>query len=94
MSGFIEAEGCFCLRESNSHSFSIGQNDDHYLMSAIKGYFEATNSVRNPSPPGGKFYSLEIYKREILLKIMAHFSSYPLLGEKLVSLNKFSKKVY
>ena len=94
LSGFIEAEGCFCLRESNSHSFSIGQNDDHYLMSAIKGYFEATNSVRNPSPPGGKFYSLEIYKREILLKIMAHFSSYPLLGEKLVSLNKFSKKVY
>ena len=60
-------------------------------MAAIKGYFEATNSVRNPY---GKFYSLEIYKREILLKIIAHFTSYPLLGEKLVSLNKFSIKVY
>lgn len=94
LSGFIEAEGCFCLRENKNHSFSIGQNDDHYLMAAIKGYFEATNSVSGGASPYGKFYSLEIYKREILLKIMAHFTSYPLLGEKLVSLNKFSKKVY
>jgi len=28
---FIEAEGCFSIRNSNNHSFSIGQNDDRYL---------------------------------------------------------------
>ena len=36
MSGFIEAEGCFSIRKNNNHSFSIGQNDDIYLINAIK----------------------------------------------------------
>lgn len=90
LSGFIEAEGCFSLRKNNNHSFSIGQNDDRYLVAAIKQYFEAANIVRNPY---GKFYFLEVYKKEILLKIINHCTNYPLLGEKLESLKKFSKKV-
>jgi len=90
LSGFIEAEGCFSLRENNNHSFSIGQNDDRYLMAAIKQYFNATNTVRNP---GGKFYSLEVYKKEVLLRIITHCNNYPLLGEKLESFKRFSKKV-
>lgn len=32
LSGFIEAEGCFSIRKYNNHSFSIGQNDDLYLI--------------------------------------------------------------
>lgn len=90
LSGFIEAESCFSLRENNNHSFSIGQNDDCYLIIAIKQYFKATNTVRNPY---GKFYSLEVYKKEILLKIITHCTNYPLLGEKLEWLKKLSKKV-
>ena len=90
LSGFIEAEGCFSLRKTNNHSFSIGQNDDIYLIEAIKQYFEVTNQIRNPY---GKFYSLEVYKKETLLKIINHCISYPLLGEKLESLNKFNKKL-
>lgn len=86
LSGFMEAEGCFSIRVSNNHSFSIGQNDDFYLISAIKQYFEVTNKVRNPY---GKFYSLEVYKKEVLLKIITHCTNYPLLGEKLESLKKF-----
>ena len=35
LSGFIEAEGCFSLRNSKNHSFSIGQNDDKYLIKTI-----------------------------------------------------------
>ena len=89
LSGFIEAEGCFSIRKSNNHSFSIGQNDDLYLIEAIKEYFEVTNKVRNPY---GKFYFLEIYKKEVLLKIITHCTNYPLLGEKLESLKKFSQK--
>jgi len=89
LSGFIEAEGCFSLRENKNHSFSIGQNDDRYLMAAIKQYFKATNTVRNPI---GKFYSLEVYKKEVLLRIITHCTNYPLFGEKLESLKKLSKK--
>jgi uncharacterized protein (DUF433 family) len=90
LSGFIEAEGCFSIRKSNNHSFSIGQNDDIYLIQAIKQYFEATNKVRNPY---GKFYFLEIYKKQVLLKIITHCTNYPLLGEKLESLKKFRKQL-
>ena len=96
LSGFIEAEGCFSIpgyagtRKTNNHSFSIGQNDDFYLIEAIQQYFEVTNKVRNPY---GKFYFLEVYKKEVLLKIITHCTNYPLLGEKLESLKKFSKKL-
>ena len=91
LSGFIEAEGCFSIRKSNNHSFSIGQNDDIYLINAIKEYFEVTNKVRNPY---ANFYSLEVYKKEILLKIINHCTNYPLLGEKLESLKKFNQKFF
>ena len=90
LSGFIEAEGCFSIRKSNNHSFSIGQNEDFYLIEAIQQYFEVTNKVRNPY---GKFYSLEVYKKEVFFKIITHCTNYPLLGEKFESLKKFSKKL-
>lgn len=92
LSGFIEAEGCFSIRKSNNHSFSIGQNDDVYLIEAIKQYFEVTNKVRN-SGVAGKFYFLEVYKKEVLEKIITHCINYPLLGEKLESLKKFRQKL-
>lgn len=91
LSGFIEAEACFSIRKSNTNSFSIGQNDDLYLIETIKQYFEGTNKIRNPY---GKFYFLEIYKKEVLLKIISHCTNYPLLGEKLESLKKFSQKIF
>lgn len=87
LSGFIEAEGCFSIRKSNNNFFSIGQNDDAYLLNAIKEYFEVNNKIRNPY---ANFYLLEIYKKEAFFKIIAHFNEYPLLGEKKESLNKFS----
>jgi uncharacterized protein (DUF433 family) len=86
LSGFIEAEGCFSIRKTKAHSFSIGQNDDVYLIDAIKQYFEISNKVRNPY---GNFYFIEVYKKQVLAKIVAHCTNYPLLGEKLESLKKF-----
>lgn len=91
LSGFIEAEGCFSLRKrkSNAHSFSIGQTDDKYLIESIKFFFKATNAVRKRNSYGN-FYSLEIYKKEVLKRVLKHCSIYPLLGEKRISFEKFS----
>ena len=89
LSGFIEAEGCFSIRKNNNHSFSIGQNDDLYLMNAIKQFLGATNIVRNPYQ---NFYFLEIYKKETLKRVINHFNGYPLLGEKAESFQKFNQK--
>ena len=86
LSGFIEAEGCFSIRKNNNHSFSIGQKYDFYLINRIKEYTKSTNSIRN-----GKFYSLEIYKKETLKQIINHFNYYPLLGEKAESLKRFNQ---
>lgn len=89
LSGFIEAEGCFSIRKSNNHSFSIGQKDDLYLITAIKQFLCSNNTIRNTKR---NFYSIEIYKKETLTKIINHFNKYPLLGEKAASLNKFNQK--
>jgi autonomous glycyl radical cofactor GrcA len=88
LSGFIEAEGCFSIRKNNNHSFSIVQNHDLYLMNGIKQYLEAKNKIRNPH---GKFYSIEIYRKETLKKIINHCKEYPLLGEKAESLKNFNQ---
>ena len=88
ISGFIEAEGCFSVRKNNNHSFSIGQNDDYYLINNIKKFFNIGNIVRNPSR---NFFFLEVYKKEKLNYIINHFKNYPLLGEKAQSLKLFIK---
>ncbi len=88
LAGFIEAEGCFSFRVKQNHSFSIGQNDDLYLLYAIKNLFKISNMVRNPYK---NFYLLEIYKKKTLNRIISHCTSYPLLGEKSQSLSKFIK---
>lgn len=89
LSGFIEAEGSFCIIKPNNPFFSIGQTNDIYLLKVIKEYFEITNRIKNPYH---NFFLLEIYKREVILKIIYHCISYPLLGEKLVSLVKLNQK--
>ena len=87
-SGFIEAEGCFSIRLSNNHSFSIGQKDDIYLIKVVKEYLRSSNVVRNPYP---NFYSLEIYKKETLNCLINHIKMYPLLGEKAKSYHKWEQ---
>ena len=88
-SGLIEAEGCFSIRKSNNHSFSIGQNDDIYLINIIKYYLNATNVIRKSSR---NFYFLEIYKKETLKIIRNNFNNYYLLGEKAESFFKWKLK--
>ncbi len=89
LSGFIEAEGCFCLRNKNNHSFSIGQNNDLYLLEFIKFYFNASNKIRTIYKKNSIFFFLEIYKKSVINNILNHFYANPLLGEKYQSYLNF-----
>lgn len=86
LSGFIEAEGCFSIRQNNSHSFSIGQNDDKYLIDAIRNHFNIQSQTRNPYKT---FWLIETYRLSTLHHIIKHCTEYPLIGQKLVSFKKF-----
>jgi hypothetical protein len=86
LSGFIEAEGCFSIRNSNNHSFSIGQNDDRYLLESIRNYFKIQSNVRNSYK---SFWVIETYRKSTFINLIEHFNKYPLLGEKLNSYSKF-----
>lgn len=87
LSGFIEAEGCFTLRNtSNNHSFSIGQKNDKYILDNIKNKFNLTTQVRNIE---NKFWFIEVSRKSTLIDIIDHCNTYPLLGAKILSFYKF-----
>lgn len=91
LSGFVEAEGCFCLRLNNNHSFSISQKDDYFLLEKIKQFFNASNSIRTPYV-NKNLYSQEIYRKDVLLFIINHFELFPFYGNKKLSFTLFKSK--
>lgn len=88
-SGFIEAEGCFCQRETGWPSFSIAQKNEYTLLENIRDYFSGTNRIRKCHHD---LYLWEVYKQSVLQNIITHCTTYPLLGEKAVTLKNFSAK--
>ena len=92
LSGFIEAEGCFSTRQNKYSSFSIAQNNDIYILNFIKTHFGVSNMIRKPYRDKF-FYSLEVYRKDVLNKIIHHCEIYPLLGAKNNSLLKFKQAV-
>lgn len=84
LSGFIEAEGCWTLREKRkgSPSFSIGQKNDFFILESMKYYFEVFNVKIKDSTQISNFYSLEFWNLHSLKLLKIHCQKYPLLGEK------------
>lgn len=88
LSGFIEAEGCFTLRKASSKipSFSISQKGDQYLLEEIAFLFSAPNKIRRIPHKKGEaeepLFLLEVYKKEVLKRVVSHCIRHPLLGEK------------
>ncbi|MGQ2964137.1 MAG: LAGLIDADG family homing endonuclease, partial [Agrobacterium sp.] len=79
LSGFITAEGIFCIRKNGNHSFSIAQKYSKYLLESIKQTFGLKSKVRSlPS----QIYALETYSKDSLNTIYNFCHQYPLLGHK------------
>lgn len=88
--GFIEAEGCFSIRQNSYHSFSISQKNEQYLIEAIRIQLNASGiQVRKIK---GDLYIIEIYKKDTLLEIKKLIENYPLIGEKKESYLRFFKQ--
>jgi LAGLIDADG endonuclease len=86
--GFTEAEGCFCVRQSGSHSFSIAQKDGQEIMQSVKMFFNAPNKIRQTS----RVHLLETYASTVLRRVVSFYDSSTvvgLLGQKRVQLEKF-----
>jgi LAGLIDADG endonuclease/Cytochrome C and Quinol oxidase polypeptide I len=90
LSGFIEAEGCFCIRKKNNHSFSLAQKDEIILLEYIKNYFNIKSNIRCQK---NNIWIIETYRKSSLYSIIDHCKTYPLLGEKLISLKNFENRI-
>ena len=90
LSGFIEAEGCFSIRKNNNHSFSIGQKNEIKLIEYIRNYFNIQSKMRNIKE---EFWFIETYRKSTLINVINHCNEYPLLGEKLISIERFKKEI-
>lgn len=98
ISGFFEAEGCF----GSTHALRvyISQNDDWYLLNAIKAYFSSHHKLglHKDARSDAKHYRLSMSGKPVLKNIIAHFKTYPLFGAKTLSFArlrlKFVQKSY
>jgi hypothetical protein len=96
LSGFIEAEGHFKLLRYptggvRSRQFTIGQNNDKYILEMIRLFFESNNKIRKLKNGNSLFnyYRIDVGGMRSNKKIYEHFKQYPLLGYKKVSYDKW-----
>lgn len=92
ISGFYEAEGCF--RCTHRLSAYISQNDDWYLLNALKTYFNSHHklSLVKDKRTLNLHYRLSLTGKPVLRNVVAHFEAYPLLGHKKLSYDLFHQK--
>lgn len=71
-------------------SFSVSQKHDAQLIAYISRHFKATNQIRQVT---GNVWIWEVYKLDVLNRIMVHCVNFPLLGAKSQSLARFKQQV-
>lgn len=91
LAGFIEAEGCFCVRRKGTQSFAIGQKNDKAILLSIKEFFCFQNKIQHKQ---GEMYVLEGGHRRVLGRMIEFLQNYPLLGEKRVSFENFVQRFH
>ncbi len=84
LSGFIEAEGCFRFRNNISTSFYISQNNDYYILNAIKQFFNVNHKINiaKDNPTVETHYRISFSGEIFIKKLIIHLIKYPLFGEK------------
>ena len=89
LSGFLEAEGSFRLRNNKATSFYISQNNDIYILNAIKNWFLSNHKIgiHRDSRYETIHYRISISGKPCISRIKEHFTLYPLLGHKRLSFN-------
>lgn len=83
LSGFIEAEGCFALKEG-SNTFSIAQKDERGLLERISQHFGKETRVRAVTNKKNShlFYLLQSSNPLFLRRVVSHCTLFPLYGER------------
>lgn len=98
LSGFIEAEGNFSIVKKPNEGaakikkavFSIGQNENIYIIELLKSWFDSHHKITQDKTLGLlKHYRISIYGPNSRLKLKNHFYKYPLLGSKNRSFKDF-----
>lgn len=84
--GFIEAEGCFCVRTNGRISFSVGQKDEKILIELIQEFFQMSNKIQCKA---NTMFVIEGSQRSMLGRVIQFFDTYEFLGEKKVSFERF-----
>lgn len=94
LAGFIEAEGCFSNGSSGTSTFSIAQNHDHYLIEAIRDFYDVSHLTIHKSigkVSGYTLYTLQIRSLIGVSRVVNHCM--PLLqGYKYLQLVEFINK--
>ena len=95
LSGFVEAEGCFRSRNNKATSFYISQNNDLYILNAIKNFFKSHHKIgiHKDSRTLNIQYRISISGKPCLTLIKHHFNQYPLLGNKKLSFDIWSNTI-
>lgn len=93
LSGFIEAEGHFSIYsfkdQTRPKGFTIGQNNDLYILEAIKSYFDSHHKIFKTVKNNLEYYRIDMYGKRVRQNLYHHFLTNPLLGHKLESYNKW-----
>lgn len=91
LSGFSEAEGHFSAKHRHV-LYNIGQNNDLFLINAIKQYFRSQHTIQSVCAGKHTYYRIDIGGAPALKQIIKHFNNNPLLGYKKRSYARFYKQ--
>lgn len=84
LSGFSEAEGSFRHQPNGRLTFYICQNNDWYILNAIKTHFNSHHKlgVNKDFRSVNIQYRVSMSGKPVIQNIINHFDTYPLLGSK------------